>query len=402
MAAAAAAVIMRNSGQARGSIFSRRDIQSMPRFAASSMSRREKSAGAMFATCISLTLLAVGLWMLMSALGNERAPDVAEFDSVAEKWDHTFRARFAGSEFRLNATVSTGPDGYEAPAQLIELARDSTPELTWADSEGGEGIENYTALRYVAELEFPSPWREPEAANASNASEMEALFGPLPNRTLAAALHLSIEARSGTAEGAAASELLVMGLPVAFGEKLHALTPASDYKCRSEQHGNWLNQSCHVVKRLTEVCLQVQQNESGAWQLHTPKGGKAYGCDSVRRYDPALYEIEPCWGHRAAYFNCTRPRSLRVEITLRSAADPFLDAAKLTRNRFDFGRSRFHEVVAGGILLALGALVAAPVLILGMLSAERKRRPCNDMEPLSPAATRVGHRTRMHADEDRA
>uniref|UniRef100_A0A7S2II62 Uncharacterized protein n=1 Tax=Zooxanthella nutricula TaxID=1333877 RepID=A0A7S2II62_9DINO len=216
------------------------------------------------------------------------------------------------------------------------------------DSEGGRDVQDFTPLRFVAVLGFPLYPNQ----SGVNGSDLERL----PDREHAETVRLRIQARDSDG---AATELVTPAYPLAFEERVRSQTPAPVQRCQSVQHGFWVNHSCHVVKRLSKVCLQVRQNSSG-WHLYAPLGDDVYGCNPQQNWEAQTYVIDSCWGPRISRTQCAPPADFAVELTLRSSADPAIVAAELTGGRFDFGQSQAHQEVLAILLLSLGVLATLP------------------------------------------
>merc|ERR1712032_454703 len=150
---------------------------------------------------------------------------------------------------------------------------------------------------------------------------------------------------------------------------------------------------CRYVKWwLSRICLQFQTDSFGRWRVHqqsptlassslpttAPEMDDGYvvaidadgandppsrvspatmkvppvlrslgtsGCDPRTHWTPAQYAMDPCrprnvWSKPDRNSFCNEHQGIhRVEITLRSAADPFLHAKYLTEGSLDFGSS---------------------------------------------------------------
>merc|ERR1712039_1099322 len=61
------------------------------------------------------------------------------------------------------------------------------------------------------------------------------------------------------------SKFSLPALPLVYDEVVRARTPAPENKCKREQSGTWRDRHCHVVRRLSQICLQVEPDERGQW-----------------------------------------------------------------------------------------------------------------------------------------
>jgi hypothetical protein len=243
------------------------------------------------------------------------------------------------------------------------------PKFQDRDSEHGQGLLPYTPLRLEASFEFDSYY--PANGSYNNYST----WVPLPDQEEAS--HVTFEIT--TSGNGTPSTFVTAAFPLVYDETVIARTPAPDNKCRREQGGTWRNRQCHVVKRLSHVCVQVELGTGGEWRLHA-RGDAAslagpapsYGCDPKTHWRPATYTVDSCWGprHGSSRGNCaqagSRPQHL-VELMVRSSADPFLRAEELTNDKFDFGFSPGSLRAHGITMLIIGTCLGLmPVMRLCM------------------------------------
>jgi hypothetical protein len=244
-------------------------------------------------------------------------------------------------------------------------------EEAFRDTENGDGLLMYTPLRYEAPLEFDSYY----PAHGLH-SLHSTWLPPLPRREDARHVTFEFTTRSGNGTVATFS---TQSFPLVYDEVVISRTPAPENKCRREQGGTWRDRHCHVVMRLTSVCLQVQLGADGAWhphprvppqdaagsaQLHgssTVTYGDTYGCDPRNKWSPVTYTLDSCWGPRhpsSQTHGCPRDTQTpahHVGVVVRSSADPWLRAEELTDDKFDFGLSQASQRAYGITMLVVGS-----------------------------------------------
>jgi hypothetical protein len=290
------------------------------------------------------------------------------------------------------------------------MERSETMDWNFSDSEDSDGIDAFLPLKFVARV-APPDYRRSHAQG----SETNSMDDP-PKRADATTVRFEFIASSTVGEDGATrvrgSRFGIEPLPVRFMETVPSRTPAPQVKCRSEQHGKWLNGRCHVVKDLMEVCVQIEATDHGQWQVHKgdtadkirghTDSAQALGCDPKNQWAIGTYQIDPCWGHKHKTRSCPNVATKRrephmIEVTLRSADDPLLMAENLTTNRFDFGSSVSSQRSLAFTLMGIAACMSCPTLFL----LRRLRRKVNhsdeERESLTPSefsgipsATRVG------------
>jgi len=236
-----------------------------------------------------------------------------------------------------------------------------TSEPEFHDVEDGEGLIDYVPLRFEADFEFDSYY----PAAGVNAEESE--WQLLPTRDNAASVAFEIVVHSDDRS----TTLVTPSFPLAYDEMVIPRTPAPDQKCRRQQKGTWHKNHCHVVKRLTQICMQIKDGSNGSWHLERrgdlaaeTELGLTYGCDPLAGWHPATYAVDPCWGPRHQTEACGHAAAEHgVRVIVRSAMDPWLYAEELTDDTLNFGMSATTQRTLGFTLLGIGTYFAiAPCL----------------------------------------
>jgi len=318
--------------------------------------------------CASLALFISGLVFLNLSRSNSHDVLVADYNGVVSGWNISARAEFGGAHFNVSAQASLNA---RTPVVLVQS---DTKDFDLHDAEDGVGVDAYEPLKYVASLDFPA-----DHLNASSTTERSA-WEVLPARADAVSVTFNF---SAFGLGTSAVQLGSLAVPLAFSEARHPQSEYPDNECRAAQHGVWRRMRCHVAYRLTRVCVVVEQDGSSSWRLsQVQRNGTAaaaslpplHGCDPLTSWDPATYARDYCWGPWPDRRRCGAEdrQRLRVEVTVRSAADPFLRMEELTRDRFDFGPSAASQWAAGVAFMVVGgALAFIPVMRLFQIF-----RPC--------------------------
>eukprot|EP00928_Gymnodinium_smaydae_P020078 TRINITY_DN17755_c0_g1_i1.p1 TRINITY_DN17755_c0_g1~~TRINITY_DN17755_c0_g1_i1.p1 ORF type:complete len:426 (-),score=77.50 TRINITY_DN17755_c0_g1_i1:305-1531(-) len=343
---------------------------------------------------LSLGFLIAAIVLLASSLRDTRGAAVRDFDEAVRLWATSGRADFGGALFNVTARL---PGSVES-MKMIPVASESE-DIDWRqkDSEAGLGVDIFQGLAFVARLPVPG-YHE---GNATARAEM----APLPPRSEAPMLTIDIVGGNG-------GKFSLGPLPIHFDEVLKQMTPNPEGKCWRVQRGHWRQRQCHVVRRLANICIQVERTASGAWQAkqqpespeERQRGVRAgpgvaaprVGCDPQTAWDPTVYDTDACWGPplpsyaRQGECEGTADRPHFVDISLRSELDPFIRAEVLTEDRFDFGLAVSSQRGIAGALLFVSLVLALPTLLRLKRCQKRCSRSDEELSALSPGATKVG------------
>lgn len=312
----------------------------------------------------------------MRSFSNTRQELVTDYDKGVELWIGGARSTFAAASLHVDALVTFPNMSLATDLQLV-----SSSEPSFQDAEEEKGLLNYTPLRFEANLNFDSYY--PQNQTSSD------LWDLLPSRDAAAKVVFRFTMRNSSGH---VSTFSTAPWPLVFDEVVRARTPQPQNKCRGEQKGTWRNRRCHVVRRLSEVCMQVDVSQAGVWEPNSKPlpveeniykwrdnhnariangVNETYGCDPRMAWHPATWTADPCWGTRHSLGKCSQSSTSphRVSVVVRSAQDPYIRAEELTDDSFDFGFSPVSQCATGAMLLIVG-------LVLGVVPCLRIHESC--------------------------
>jgi len=401
MAFAAAAVAGARRGNPRPA---RQSRPSHLKSSSSSTSGPNVATG--IASCACTILVTAGVTSIVYSFKKGRGILVEDYDHSVEEWVGEARDVFAASRLHVDAVRSSQNSSLSVDLQTI-----SSSEPRFHDAEDGHGLLGYTPLRFEVNLSFDSYYPQNALGNGH--------WEPLPKRSEAIKVVFSFKMANKSGH---ISSFSTQPWPLYYDEVVRSRTPAPENKCRREQHGYWREQRCHVVKRLTNVCLQVHLNEDGEWQPNakpvTAEGDtssssrvskthgayvaegvpETFGCDPKMGWHPATWRIDPCWGIRSMHGKCTEALTSphRVSVVVRSSKDPYIRAEELTDDTFNFGLSPSTQRTYGITMLVVGfVLCIVPILRLYDQCRRRRRRSEEDSRSLkypgSQEASFAGH-----------
>lgn len=353
MAHAAAAVVGARRGRLRGG-------PPVTSFRQTSSAATGPNVATGVASCACTILVSAGLTSLIHSFANDRGKLVAEYDGSVEEWVAEARKELAFTTINVTANVK----GAANISISNGMQAASTPEIGFHDAEQERGILNYTPLRYTAQFEFDSYY-------PGNGSDVTDPWDLLPSREEAPTVEFRFEVRNLSGHVAT---FTTQPWPLVFDEVVRPRTPAPENRCRREHKGVWRRRHCHVVRSLTDVCLQVEHDERGSWRPHAKSRkndtwdskvmaraaltSETYGCDPKTAWHPALFKTDPCWAAKSRDGQCAEKfRVQRVSLVVRSARDPFIKAEELTDDTFNFGLSPTSHRTIGITMLFLGVLL---------------------------------------------
>jgi len=317
----------------------------------------------MLAVGIGLTVGAVAL--ITQASDDLRSVELAEYSAYTQQWEETNRTQFVNSEFVLSNKHGD-----------VKL----TPETDVANNnvhDPGLDVPHFDPYDYY--LENPMVQLVDDTTFSQEKST-----------------EIYIKASYLSPKGPINSTIGPIVVPVTVANKVHVSTPAPENRCRG-QHGVYTGgQWCQVFSRLKAMCVQVKLDPIKGWQMYnapidikgmsrhqrdalsrsSPKN--RYGCDPSRGWNPASYtkvraeftrhfdadgkprlaSKKHSWGTPTQVQSFTD-----LKFQLRSAADPYIDAKKLTHNSMNFPLSSHDANILAAIMLFLGVLMSIqPIL----------------------------------------
>lgn len=333
-------------------------------------------------TCGGLVVIFTGLAFLIAAIANSRIENVEDYSHDVREWQEYDRPLL--QETTINMSVDL-PSWRGSGRFTGELMSSSEEGWEFHDTEDMEGLEQYQPLKKVIELEIPCLYPncsmvELNAAHSLQEREdwVSQILPPWPDAPRAS---FHFQARGGGKHSTFATpEIpLLFDLPTAFQ------TPQPRLHCWGPGRGVFRRPgTCHHAQRLVELCLAVQLESDGSgWKLRHASQQRSYnstrrigtfGCNPQRGYEPTTYQRDPCWGPvpDKRHCNSTEHTKHLLRITIRAWHDPYIKAAELTHGTFDFGFSPSTELVAGSLLLSMGALVVLVPNVLRSRCTEKR------------------------------
>jgi len=308
-----------------------------------------------FAGFLGISFFLGGFLLLIMSLMNDRDARILTYDDAVHRWTDQARPVFATLQVTASTiSVSLGR------ASILRIRMDKSEVLDWAfhDTEGGQGIEVFKPLKYVARFGFPSYY-----GNATRPLSRDDLHS-IPLREDARKTTFTFNMTGALANASSSNST---SLPLVFTEKVPAMSPAPPTKCSTIQHGVWKAGRCYRVRRLASLCFQVENDGNGGWRFRTSHtidargvSRSGVGCERKTNYEPAVYVVDQCWAVTRATSKCPAAvePEFKVNVTLRSSDDPYLLAKKLTKSRLDFGPSAKTQRVYGIVLLVLAAFIS--------------------------------------------
>lgn len=310
--------------------------------------------------------------MLVNSATNDRGDKVEDYDVHVNNWVSSGRASFLSADVQVLALGTTTLRG--------SMKSSDGAEKDFRDAEHGSGLLTYLPLKFEHVFQFDSYY---PASNAQTEDEIH--WDPLPEREAAKRVTFEFAIRSGNGTQ---SKFSLPALPLVYDEVVRARTPAPENKCKREQNGMWRQRRCHVVKRLSQICVQVEMNERGQWiprlQDAAVDGASARngtlisGCgpDAHNSWSVETYITDACWGANPARSSCAaQEKDHIVQVTLRSASDPFIRAEELTGTSLNFGMSPGSQRSLGITTLSIGLVLGiVPVLRVREIVKKSNRR----------------------------
>lgn len=364
------------------------------------------NTAACVAAVTSAILFGVGLTYLVESADDTRERSVANYDAQVQRWVENGRAVFGSANLSATARWASAAGGSLEQRMNASEAQEST----FHDSENSEGLMGYVPLKFEASFDLGTYY--PVDPNSEAANDRDS-WSVLPSFDDAETISFDLQARN---RDGSVSVLSTVRFPMVYAEAVPSRTPAPEMKCRREQGGmyNVEDRKCWVAQRLSEVCLQVRQGPDGDWAFtrkelpsnyNNSQQLETYGCHSYYSYNPALYTRDRCYGPLP--FGCKSVADAvphAIQVTVRSAGDPFIRAEELTKNSFDFGLSSWSRMTTGTVLLVMAAILALVPLCRAreLLSKGKKRdvarsslkwnRELDDFAPAAEGAGVYGNR----------
>eukprot|EP00656_Telonema_subtile_P011422 TRINITY_DN15659_c0_g1_i2.p1 TRINITY_DN15659_c0_g1~~TRINITY_DN15659_c0_g1_i2.p1 ORF type:complete len:382 (-),score=76.15 TRINITY_DN15659_c0_g1_i2:192-1337(-) len=151
--------------------------------------------------------------------------------------------------------------------------------------------------------------------------------------------------------------------------------------CMYQMHGYWnpATASCQAyrvpaplphpqcLQRTSELCMAISPvGATGHWRLRAQREGGAGCYQGTGNASLVRQVVMP--GASNLYANGKPPSGLLdysdLITTVRTGADPWLQAERITQGTLQFGPSQRDDYLQGGSFVALGALLAMPSIVL--------------------------------------
>lgn len=114
---------------------------------------------------------------------------------------------------------------------------------------------------------------------------------------------------------------------------------------------------CKVLQRAKTVCIAVQSNDDGSWDVDRRANGSCWR--GSHSHTPGLVDYEDYrLGHRAPDEEI--PSTL--ELLIRASDDPYVQAANLTNGTMYFGTTSEERSVEGLVLVSVSCALTLPAL----------------------------------------
>eukprot|EP00929_Paragymnodinium_shiwhaense_P000247 TRINITY_DN100499_c0_g1_i1.p1 TRINITY_DN100499_c0_g1~~TRINITY_DN100499_c0_g1_i1.p1 ORF type:complete len:445 (+),score=40.99 TRINITY_DN100499_c0_g1_i1:112-1446(+) len=323
--------------------------------------------------CGSVALLSIGAWFLAVAGSLVREKLLEKYSASIADWRQT-RPDFASISVSLQAS-----DG----ASVALLAEDMPDQFfDYEESQGFEELPTYSPLVYrIARLPrnlvLVSDVQLDDESNDYSGRGVVNEFLPVARQF---ELVLSPSGLSGKDTVHVTTGLYP--LFKLYRKPSNTLYP-TEHTCRPD--GTLLHSSCWMIMTLSKLCIQVKREERGGWApaLHNESDPFSFGCNVLsNEWVVPSYAVLPDGGDPAAEIlqlvqaaNVTGAVDLgkvlsstlanavadNMIVEVRSSADPYLKALRLTDGSLDFGMSAADETEWGHALLALGGLLCLPL-----------------------------------------
>jgi len=290
--------------------------------------------------CIGPILILIGIIVLISAIKDSRGDKIKQYNAAVDKWTASARAEFAAAQFVNN--------GASPPETLGTV---TTGDILKDDDKD---IKSYQALKYQSTTGFGAyasgtvgtvgvQYTSDIAASQDNGSPS----------SIAVTLPFSSYRSTGTT-GLSKS---CTNSPTTTSSGSSDNRPLCSSVC-AEDGGTWdaNANTCHFYRVASRFCLKVAL--SGSTWAATATPGAGIGC---------LYKtqagIKGDWGIATTQQSSpgTTVDPSRVNIMIRSSADPYILASELTKGTYDFGLSRAQKIVIGIILIVIGVVISCCV-----------------------------------------
>ena len=290
--------------------------------------------------CIGPILILIGVIVLISAIKDSRGDKIKQYNAAVDKWTASARAEFAGAQFVNN--------GASPPETLGTV---TTGDILKDDDKD---IKSYQALKYQSTSGFGA-----YAAGTVGTVGVQYTSDIVASQNGGTGSSMSVTLPFSTYRSAGTTGLSksCTNSPTTTSSGSSDNRPLCSAVC-GEDGGTWdsSGNTCHFYRVASRFCLKVAL--SGTTWSPTTTPGAGFGC---------LYKtqagIKGDWGvattSRSSPGSAVEPS--RVNIMIRSSADPYILASELTKGTYDFGLSRAQKIIIGIILIVIGVVISCCV-----------------------------------------
>mmetsp|Transcript_28141 Transcript_28141/g.62791 ORF Transcript_28141/g.62791 Transcript_28141/m.62791 type:complete len:474 (+) Transcript_28141:217-1638(+) len=309
-----------------------------------------------------------GVSMLWASTQYGREHKVYEFARKTANWTEA-RMELVRTNFSLGSKIGQR----ERQPYNFYLPEDKSAEVSLAegDAEDASDLPAYKPLRYHAD--------------GAPHDLLPTLNWTLPAGTETAQFVLTAAYHPPGGAAPVVSTLATEPVWLWTRQVVPGRTPVPEQKCPQQQHGVWVKGRCEIYSRIQSLCVVVDFDPTTkTWAFAPKKGDKdplSYGCvkrpdrgqglegdrESSRaewrapRYTLAKVTAKTSGvgkSQKVLQYHFPLTELDDVQFTVRSAHDPLVEAAKITRGKLDFGVSVHTAFVLGIVSLILGACLA--------------------------------------------
>ena len=289
---------------------------------------------------ISILLLSVSIWLASATLTDPRSSAIEQYVKSINAWTSNNRVPFASSTFSVKASLASNV----VSTSRINLAQNGSPDMALNDPF----FATYTPLRYNlgASSVLLGTSKIPYYPNDFLDLSITAEF--LPNRRIS---NFNLSSYLGDTDR-----------PILVKRIVQYLVPSKVSGSPKQQCDSLMgilvdsNGACYTFQQLVSICFQVSQTSGlQSWGLDASRGG--IGCDALSAWtEIGTYAKLPVTGAtiNAPFLN---PIDFSmINVTIRSSADPLLEAMAITSGSLYFGSSYKANGLLFWITLIVGLL----------------------------------------------
>ncbi|KAK3242201.1 hypothetical protein CYMTET_48092 [Cymbomonas tetramitiformis] len=302
-----------------------------PYYSSAFLDKQSKSTwfGALLFLCAAGFAAGVYLLVSASAVGKSRDENLVNYIEDVEHWTDDVRPSFLGVDIYAEAF------GQNVTLAAIESGATSYEDLhKW--EEGHSDLPKYEPLFYEGSVGATT------VTVADLYTEME--------QDVAHDFKMSQVRFSIVSNGANSN--FTASFPLWKVEKYPGVQ-----ECRLRSSTVHSFGKCKVLQRARTVCITVQSNDEGSWEVDRRANGSCW--QGSHSHTPGLVDYEDYrLGHRVA----EEEVSSTLKLLIRSSNDPYVQAANLTNGTMYFGTTSEERSVEGLVLVIVSCALTLPAL----------------------------------------